>query len=116
MTDDRDSPGRSTYRHGDLRGALIEAGLTMAAEGGPDAVVLREATRRAGVSPNAAYRHFDDREALLLSVSDASLGLAADRIEAEFVAHPPTCDAVADARQLLRSVGLGFLGFARKQP
>ena len=49
---------RSTYRHGDLRRALLEAGIELARSGGPDAVVLREATRRAGVAPNAAYRHF----------------------------------------------------------
>ena len=40
-------PPRSTYRHGDLRRALLEAGIDLAREGGPDAVVLREATRRA---------------------------------------------------------------------
>ena len=68
------STARSTYRHGDLRQALLEAGVAMAREGGPDAVVLREATRRAGVSPNAAYRHFSDREALVTAVSDAALG------------------------------------------
>ena len=44
---------RSTYRHGDLRRALLEAGIELARGGGPDAVVLREATRRAGVVPNA---------------------------------------------------------------
>ncbi|MCE1190745.1 MAG: TetR/AcrR family transcriptional regulator, partial [Acidovorax sp.] len=48
---------RSTYRHGDLRRALLDAGIELARQGGPDAVVLREATRRAGVAPNAAYRH-----------------------------------------------------------
>jgi hypothetical protein len=46
---------RDTYRHGDLRRALVEAGAEMAREGGPDAVVLREATRRAGEAPSAAY-------------------------------------------------------------
>ncbi len=35
-------------------------------DGGTEAAVLREATRRAGVSPNAAYRHFANREALLM--------------------------------------------------
>ncbi|HEX7690533.1 MAG TPA: TetR family transcriptional regulator, partial [Burkholderiaceae bacterium] len=44
-------PPRSTYRHGDLRRALLEAGIALARDGGPDAVVLREATRRAGVVP-----------------------------------------------------------------
>lgn len=48
----------------------------MARSGGTEAVVLREATRRAGVSPNAAYRHFANREALLDEVGLA----AADQI------------------------------------
>ena len=43
----------------------MDAGLELARSGGPDAVVLREATRRVGVAPNAAYRHFADRGALL---------------------------------------------------
>lgn len=116
MSDERDAHGRTTYRHGDLRGALIEAGVEMAREGGPAAVVLREATRRTGVSPNAAYRHFADREALLHAVSDACLGYAADRIQAEFDAHPDTGDTEADARMMLRAVGLGYIGFAREQP
>ena len=55
--------GRRSYRHGDLRRALLDAGVALAREGGPDAVVLREATRRAGVVPNAAYRHFAGRQA-----------------------------------------------------
>ncbi|MGZ5818642.1 MAG: TetR family transcriptional regulator, partial [Burkholderiaceae bacterium] len=40
-------PERSTYRHGDLRRVLLEAGIALARDGGPDAVVLREATRQA---------------------------------------------------------------------
>ena len=56
---------RATYRHGDLHRALLDAGIELARQGGPDAVVLREATRRAGVAPNAAYRHFANRDDLL---------------------------------------------------
>jgi AcrR family transcriptional regulator len=59
------STQRRTYRHGDLRRSLLEAGIAMARQGGPDAVVLREATRQAGVVPNAAYRHFASQQALL---------------------------------------------------
>ena len=58
------APSRHTYHHGDLRQALLDAGIALARDGGPDAVVLREATRRAGVVPNAAYRHFASRHAL----------------------------------------------------
>ena len=66
-------PARSTYRHGDLRRSLLAAGIALAQDGGPEAVVLREATRRAGVAPNAAYRHFASREALLQAVRAAAL-------------------------------------------
>ena len=66
LTDAPEPPKRSTYRHGDLRRALIEAGLELARVGGPDAVILREATRRAGVVPNAAYRHFEDRHRTII--------------------------------------------------
>ncbi len=116
MSEQREPAARTTYRHGDLRGALVEAGVEMAREGGPRAIVLREATRRAGVSPNAAYRHFEDRLALLHAVSDACLGFTADRIEQELTAHPPTGDPVADARMQLRAVGLGYIAFAREEP
>ena len=49
VSDTQPSPVRSTYRHGDLRRALVDAGVALAREGGPGAVVLREVTRRAGV-------------------------------------------------------------------
>src|SRR5262245_39851171 len=70
-------PARSTYRHGDLRRALLKAGVELARDGGPEAVVLREATRRAGVVPNAAYRHFENRQALLQAVRAAALAAVA---------------------------------------
>src|SRR6202795_1766143 len=76
-------PARSTYRHGDLRRALLEAGIELARDGGPDAVVLREATRRAGVVPNAAYRHFASRHELLQAVSAAPLSALAVAMETE---------------------------------
>jgi AcrR family transcriptional regulator len=106
---------RSTYRHGDLRQALLDAGIAMAREGGPEAVVLREATRRAGVSPNAAYRHFADREALVSAVADAAAGASAAAIEAEWDAVPAGTPAET-AHAHLRAVGRGYLRFARDEP
>ncbi|MET4781382.1 TetR/AcrR family transcriptional regulator [Glaciihabitans sp. UYNi722] len=107
---------RESYRHGDLHQTLLSAALEMAREGGPDAVVLREATRRAGVSPNAAYRHFADRRAMLLAVSAAAQGMAADSMEKAIAAVPESGDPKVDAREELRAVGLGYLAFAREQP
>ncbi|MCU1542997.1 MAG: TetR family transcriptional regulator [Microbacteriaceae bacterium] len=116
MTQHREALRRETYRHGDLRQALLAAGLELARGGGPDAVVLREATRRVGVSPNAAYRHFADRLTLLTSVSNTALGLVADSISAEVDAVKPSSDPVVDAKSRLRAVGRGYLRFAREEP
>lgn len=107
---------RTTYRHGDLRKTLVAVGIELARQGGPDAVVLREATRQAGVAPNAAYRHFADRAALLAAVSDEAQAIVADRIEAAFEAIPDTGDAAADARERLTAIGRSYVDFARTDP
>ena len=88
---------RSTYRHGDLRRALLDAGIELARQGGPDAVVLREATRRAGVAPNAAYRHFANRDDLLGAVRAAAVAAAARFMEAELAQVPATGTATQQA-------------------
>lgn len=59
----------STYHHGDLRTALLQAAGDLLEEQGVSALSLREAARRAGVSHNAPYRHFPDREALLAALA-----------------------------------------------
>lgn len=110
-----DSPGRTSYRHGDLARALIDAGVTLAHEGGPNAVVLREATRRAGVSPNAAYRHFADRQALLDAVCSHCQSLVARAIEAD-QARVAATDPIEEARLRFRAVGTGYLRFALEEP
>lgn len=108
-------PERSTYRHGDLRRALIDAGVALAREGGPEAVVLREATRRAGVSPNAAYRHFANRDELIRGVRAQALAELALAMEAELAKLKPSKSA-AYARACVRAVGTGCLEFAQDQP
>lgn len=109
-------PRRSTYRHGDLYRALLEAGVELARTGGPDAVVLREVTRQAGVVPNAAYRHFADRQALLEAVCDAAQARLALAIETELAALPKKKDAVKAARGRLRAIGAAYIKFARAEP
>ncbi len=106
---------RETYRHGDLRRALLDAGVALAREGGPDAVVLREATRRAGVAPNAAYRHFANHQALFDAVRMHALGALAAAIEREWARALKVREPKARARALLRAVGTGYLGFAQAE-
>jgi len=112
---------RGTYRHGDLRRALLDAGIELARSGGPHAVVLREATRRAGVVPNAAYRHFASHSALFGAVRAAALAGVAEAMSREIAALPPLPAApspeavVAHARGCVRAVGTGYLRFAKAE-
>lgn len=106
---------RTTYRHGDLRRALLDAGIELARLGGPDAVVLREATRRAGVAPNAAYRHFANRDDLLGAVRAAAVSEAARAMEAEMALLPAKGTPVERAHAKVRAVGAGYLRFAHAE-
>ncbi len=108
--------GRRSYRHGDLRRALLDAGVALAREGGPDAVVLREATRRAGVVPNAAYRHFAGRQALLDGVRIVALDQLALAMEQQMAVAAQVAEPADRARALLRAVGVAYVGFAESQP
>jgi AcrR family transcriptional regulator len=100
------------YHHGNLRHALIKVGLQLAAENGPDAVVLREAARRVGVSPSAAYRHFSGHEGLLDAVRDEALAILQARMEASVASIP--LDG-ADTQRLI-AAGQGYFDFAQDSP
>ena len=103
---------RGTFRHGDLRRCLLEAGIELARVGGPAAIVLREVTRRAGVAPNAAYRHFASHRELLQAVRAAAISSLAFAIEAEIAGLKPRRNPADQARATLRAVGTGYLKFA----
>lgn len=109
------APARKTFRHGDLRRSLLQAGIELARAGGPNAVVLREATRRAGVAPNAAYRHFSSHSDLLRAVRAAALSSLALAIEAEIAGLRRSKRPADSARATLRAVGTGYLKFALKE-
>ena len=107
---------RGPRPRGTVRAALVEAGVELARAGGPDAVVLREVTRMVGVVPNAAYRHFADRDALLAAVREAALSQLAQRMAdgmRQVRARPQT---PTGARLRLRAVGQAYLDFARTEP
>ena len=107
---------RATYRHGDLRRALLDAGIALARHGGPEAVVLREATRRAGVVPNAAYRHFKSRDEFLQAVRDAALAALALTMEDELAEVRRGENAADYATASLRAIGTAYLHFAQAEP
>lgn len=105
------------YHHGDLRDALIDAAVALAREGGgPEAVVVREASRRVGVSHNAAYRHFADRDVLLKAVAGRCMTELARLIERRVaeVAATPGPGETESAR--LTATGAAYIEFAVSEP
>jgi AcrR family transcriptional regulator len=96
------------YHHGDLRHALLAAGLNLLEKRGPAQVSLREAARVAGVSHNAPYRHFASREALLAAI-------AADGFEALAAAMERAAEGTRGLERL-RAIGMAYVAFARERP
>jgi AcrR family transcriptional regulator len=109
------SPPSGRRPAGQVRNALIAAGLELARAGGPDAVVLREATRRVGVVPNAAYRHFADRDALLADVCVAAMDELAARMQQQVAAVPRRRDARRAAIARLGALGVAYVDFATQE-
>jgi AcrR family transcriptional regulator len=104
------------YHHGHLREALVDAALATARRDGPDAVVLRAATRAVAVSPSAAYRHFADRDELLSAVAQRCMSHLADVIESRLAEAPGGSDPVATAWGRLRAAGRAYVEFALSEP
>lgn len=69
------------YHHGNLRAALIDAGLEIIEEKGVRALTLRELASRVGVSRMAPYRHFQDKETLLAAICESGFAQFADSLE-----------------------------------
>ncbi|MFC9690513.1 TetR/AcrR family transcriptional regulator [Kribbella sp. NPDC056951] len=99
---------RAGYHHGDLRNALEQAALQLVAERGPQGFSLAEASRRAGVSAAAPFRHFANKEALL-----AALALRSYQEQRERFAAAMT--GVADPAEQLARFATAYVEFAVDQ-
>ncbi len=62
-------PKKKTYHHGDLKNALIKAGVEILAKDGVSGLSLRKVAMKAGVSHAAPYAHFADKQALIAAIS-----------------------------------------------
>ena len=104
----RRKPG--PYHHGDLRHALIEVALNLVSEKGIAGLTLREAARLAGVSEAAPYRHFADKNALLVAVAEEGFRAMHRQIVETLQAAPP------DVASRLSAIGVGYVKFAVDHP
>jgi AcrR family transcriptional regulator len=120
-------PAKRPFHHGDLRNALIAAAKSLIERNGSEAFALREAARLVGVSANAAYHHFEDKDALLSAVASSGFAeLAAEREEARASAPTDPWSQLgagarvyvrfAESRPRLFDLMFGPLGVGAKQP
>jgi AcrR family transcriptional regulator len=92
------------YHHGHLRAALIEAAEAILNERGPTGFSLREAARRAGVSPAAPAHHFGDTRGLLTAVAARGFERLTDQLA--------TASEKPSSEERLQAVGAAYLQFA----
>jgi AcrR family transcriptional regulator len=100
---------KRSYHHGDLRAALIDAAHQLIREHGSAGFSLREAARAVGVDPAACYRHFRDREQVLVAIAQDGFAELADATARAREAHR------APRHQLL-AMAQAYLSFALERP
>ena len=98
------------YHHGNLREALVAACLKLIETRGPTGFTLSEASREAGVTPAAVYRHFEGREELIAEAALQGYGIFGELMEAAYNNGEPS------ALTAFESTGRAYLAFARKYP
>jgi|SRR5579859_4998796 len=97
------------YHHGNLQEVLLESAISLIAEAGPAGFTLREVARRAGVSHNAPYRHFRDKDELLGRVAAQGYGELAKAMTEAAARQAGALDA-------LKQAGLAYISFALRRP
>jgi len=105
----RPPPPRATYHHGDLSHALIDVATALVRRSGGEAFSLRAAAKELGVDPAAAYRHFEDKEALLRAVAVRGFAALSDSMEAGVA-------RAADTASRFAAVGAAYVDFAVREP
>ena len=103
------APKKRGYHHGDLRRALVTAALDLIGKGGPEALTLREAAAAVGVTHPAAYRHFEDKTALLAAVAEEGYVALGGELE-------KAVGGERAPRARVRALALAYVAFAMERP
>ena len=98
------------YHHGNLRRALLDAALAMIAETGSLDFTMRELSRRASVTHNAPYRHFEGKGDLLAALAEEGFALLRERSLRARPQHE------GDPRGWVRALGASYVTFAVEHP
>lgn len=101
---------RQTYHHGDLKQALVIAGIKILKEEGIGALTLRSAARAAGVSHSAPYAHFTDKQSLLAAISTRGFITLQERLLATSKQYSN------NPGELVTETGWTYIQFALDEP
>ncbi len=107
---------RQAYHHGDLRNALVSAATDLVEQGGESSFSLREAARAVGVSANAAYRHFEDKSALLAGVAAIGFEQLSERMREAMARASSRRSKERPALARFKAVGRAYVEFAVEHP
>lgn len=102
---DNVKPNGITYLKDDVRTRILDAGLSLLSEGGLQALSMRAVARQAGVSHQAPYHYFPDRESILAEIVKTGFSTL-HRYEAEAL---ETC---TDPIQRVVEIGCAYVRFA----
>lgn len=100
---------KTSYHHGNLREALIDAGLGLLESEGAAALSLRQLARHVGVSQAAPYHHFPDKNGLLAALAAEGFRRAASTLRAATLKHPTL-------ERRVRGLMAGYVRFAQDSP
>ena len=101
---------KKDHHHGDLKNALITAGIALLEEGGIAALSLRKCAAKAGVSHAAPAHHFDGLPGLRQAIAERAFDIFADHLE-EARDH-----AAANDLARLKAICHGYLRFGINHP
>lgn len=105
-----DVPTQKPHHHGDLRSALIQAGIALLTEGGKNSLTLRKCAARAGVSHAAPAHHFDGLGGLRAAIAQEGFRLfRLSMLAARDNDNPSDMDR-------LKGICSGYLNFAIANP
>jgi AcrR family transcriptional regulator len=97
---------RKNYHHGDLKNALIKAGVEILSKEGIEGLSLRKVAQRAGVSHSAPYSHFADKQSLIAAISTEGFQQLYDALDAAISANPK------NPKRQLQQGALAYVQFA----
>jgi AcrR family transcriptional regulator len=100
----------TTYHHGDLKNALIQAGVEILAEEGIGGLSLRKVAKQAGVSHAAPYSHYADKQALIAAISTEGFKQLYSQIESVLEKHQ------GNPETLLIETAWAYVQFALNAP